>query len=139
MSKLTKREYKNMAKRPGQKGHGFPQRRKHKDSEWDPKPEVIAEKGNGMPQTRFESGKAQPEAVRPEAEAAAVEAEEVLTDLGEQEKEAIQENAEAAKVDDLPKVAKVAKKKKAKKKVTKKVYEKPLSHKGSTIDKSGVK
>ena len=60
MSKLTKREYKNMAKRPGQRGPGFPQRREHEVSEWDPVEEEIKPiKGKGMPLTRFESGKTQ--------------------------------------------------------------------------------
>ena len=88
MSKFTTREYKNIAKRPGQKGHGFPQRRKHEASEWiTAAAEPVINVKRGPKATRFESGKAQQEAVRPDAEAAAVHAEEILTDLGEQERE----------------------------------------------------
>ena len=144
MSKLTKREYRNIAKRPGQRGPGFTQRREHEDSEWD-------------------TVEAQQEAVRPDAEAedvvedlelggqddgisgpgpeedlgftseelakgvAALTAEEILTDLGEQEKAAeIEEVEEILAEDEIPVPASI------------KGFEKPMGFQGSTIDEKGV-
>ncbi len=93
MSKLTIRQYKQIAKRPGMRGPGF-------------KP-----------------GKAQPEAVRPEAEAEAVAVEEVLTDLGEQDSEMEEDNLEDAHPTPP---------------IERKSYEQPMSFENSTIEKKGI-
>lgn len=66
MAKFTKREYRNMAKRPGQKGFGFPQRRKKTEEDWAPVPEKPKGK-SGPKKTRFERSEDVAEAVRPDA------------------------------------------------------------------------